>query len=186
MFLDKDSEFCYTSNEFCYTSNEVCYWPWFMDESGTQSLGTVQWDASHHHMASWDDHPACRSCLNKMGIFCSESEPCDVQADRSDSEAARPQSADVIGPRASNQPRVAARPQCKDWSKPWVFDSRLRGLEARTRQGLAGPRPGLDSRLWIEDRARPRARTELQPVVRPLTIVNSRPHAREVERIVPV
>ena len=40
--------------------------------------GNVQWDASHHHMASWDDHPACLTCLNKMDIFCSETEPCDM------------------------------------------------------------------------------------------------------------
>ena len=110
-----------------------------MEESGTQSPGTVRWDTSHHRMASCDDHPACRSCLHKMGIFCSETKPCDVcirwgadqwqkiwhaehytarrrqvWADHSDSKTLEPRDKDLIGPKVSTGPGIEASPQSKD------------------------------------------------------------------------
>ena len=131
-----------------------------LDGTGTRSPGTMRWDASHHRMVSWDDHPACWSCLNKMGVFCSESEPCDVcvwwgldqwqkirraltsarrrqvRADHSNSEAVRPQSVVVIGSRASIQSCGEARPRL--------------GLEARTRRGLTRPRSKALDRGRVE------------------------------------
>ena len=95
-----------------------------LDGTGAWSPDAVHWDVSYHRMAYWDDHTACSSCLNKMGtgIFCSESEACNVcvqwgpdgwlkiwhaevrwawprpvRAESMDSQVARPQSTNVIG-----------------------------------------------------------------------------------------
>ena len=45
--------------------------------SGSSNDG-FGWDANHHRMAVWDDHPACRSCMRKTGQTCSRAEPCGV------------------------------------------------------------------------------------------------------------
>ena len=31
-----------------------------------------------HPQASWDLHPACRSCLHRMGIFCMQNNACSI------------------------------------------------------------------------------------------------------------
>ena len=48
--------------------------PLGMDGSGLD----VRYDAKHHPMAMWDDHPACRTCMKQSGIHCSEESPCNV------------------------------------------------------------------------------------------------------------
>ena len=108
-----------------------------------------------------------------------------------DSEAATPQSADVIYPGALIQSHVEAKPRCEDWSKPKASngprseDSRPQS-EDQVRLGEASTRPRPEaSRPWIEDASRLPTGTELRMVVRPLTIVNSQWKAREVERIAP-
>ena len=49
------------------------------DNSENSSNGSFpRWDASHHRMASWDGHAACRTCMRQIGRACSSSQPCDV------------------------------------------------------------------------------------------------------------
>ena len=107
-----------------------------------------------------------------------------------DSGVAKPQSADVIGPRALIQSRVEG-PRCEDWSRPRASNgppseaSRPR-REDQARLGEASTRPQSEaSRPGIEDGSRLPAGTELWAMVRPLTVVNSQWKAREVERITP-
>ena len=46
--------------------------------SSGHSQDGIRWDANHHQMAAWDDHPACRSCMRKTGPVCSRSKPCSI------------------------------------------------------------------------------------------------------------
>ena len=55
----------------------VDFWFGNMPNEKVSQVG-ICWDANHHIMAAWDDHPACRSCMCKTGITCSESKPCGV------------------------------------------------------------------------------------------------------------
>ena len=58
------------------------HWPLLlvglMSESGDSSCGGARWDTNHHRMASWDGHPACWTCMRRMGKACMSSMTCDI------------------------------------------------------------------------------------------------------------
>ena len=65
------------------------------DVSENESGSPTRWDASHHRMASWDGHAACRTCMRHIGKACTVSYPCDVCVGWSDETWTKVNKADL-------------------------------------------------------------------------------------------